>query len=165
MDATAWVALAGIAGTLLGTLSSPLLAERMRRESVRREALLNRRLSMYADLLRATARVADNAMAWSSIPLADLKETDDEDLNRIVSLARVVASDQVYAHLTELSDAAQEFNRLLFSARVYHARLQDEGHVDDSRSIEQRMALGSVADKLQASYKEMERSIRSEVKP
>src|SRR3954451_3548601 len=62
MDATAWVALAGIAGTLFGTLSSPLLAERMRRESVRREALLNQRLSMYADLLRVTARVADNAM-------------------------------------------------------------------------------------------------------
>ncbi|WP_053204720.1 hypothetical protein [Jiangella muralis] len=63
MNATAWVAIAGIAGTLI----APVLAERMRRKSARQEALMGHQLVAYADLLRATARLAGNATTWAAL--------------------------------------------------------------------------------------------------
>lgn len=39
MDATAWVAVAGIAATLVGSMVGPLIHEQVRRRSVREEQL------------------------------------------------------------------------------------------------------------------------------
>jgi hypothetical protein len=163
MDTTARVAIAGIAATLLGTLLAPVLAGRTHRKSVRAEQLRAERLKVYADLLRVTARVADNAMTWSAIPLAELKETGDDELDRVVSQARVVASKKVYACLGELMRLASEFNRQHFEARIYHQRVHDEGHADDENSIKQRMSLGEIADKMVQSYKQIEAAIRDEM--
>lgn len=69
MNATAWIAIAGIVATLLAGLLSPVLAD------------------LYADLLGVTARFADNATTWSVAPRAALKEIDDQELDRIVSYA------------------------------------------------------------------------------
>lgn len=159
MDTTAWVAIAGIAGTFL----APLATERMRRKSARTDRLLTERIRLYADLLRVTARASDNAMMWSSIPLADLQETDEDELDRILSLARVVASKKVYTHLTGLWRQASDFNRQLTWARMHHQRVRDQGEVDDVQAIRERMSLGAVAGKLRESFKQLEAVIRSEM--
>ncbi len=93
MDATAWVAVAGIIGTFASGIAGPALIERMRRESTRIEQVRAQRLAVYADLLKVTARLADNALTWSAIPPADLKETDSDELDAVISRARVVASE------------------------------------------------------------------------
>ncbi|MBM4511386.1 hypothetical protein GS425_13010 [Rhodococcus hoagii] len=49
--------------------------------------------------MKVTARLADNALTWSAIPPADLKETDSDELDAVISRARVVASENVYEHL------------------------------------------------------------------
>jgi hypothetical protein len=163
VDKTAWVAIAGISATLIAGILGPLLAERMRRESARLERLLGRRLDVYADLLRASARLADNSMTWSAIPLADLKETDDEELDRLVSQVRVVASKDVYQQLQALAGRAHEFNQLLFQAKLHHNRLRDAGKVDDDLSLRQRMSLGSIADEMRKEHKKLEATIRGEL--
>lgn len=160
MDATAWVAIAGIGGTLL----APTLTEWMHRKSDRIEQLRTNRLAVYADLLRVTARVADNAMTWSAIPLADLKESDSDELDRLVSQSRVIASDDVYRCFNEFSRQAGEFNRRLFRAKLHHQRVRNAGEIDDTETIRQRMSLGSVADRMTESYKQIEAVIRCEMK-
>lgn len=159
MNATAWVAIAGIAATLLAGLLSPVLAERMRRKS----ALLERLSGLYADLLGATACFADNAMNWSATPLADLKETDDQELDRIVNHVRVVGSRKVYQRFEEAKTQIHKFNRLLSHAQDYHNQLRQEGDVDDQTSIQQRMALASVAEEIVKAHKELESIIRKEI--
>ncbi|MFM9368146.1 hypothetical protein [Streptomyces sp. Da 82-17] len=163
MDATAWVGIVGIAGTLLGTLLAPIAAERMRRKSVRAEQLV----VIYADLLRATARFADNARDSSTHPLAELKETEDEELDRLMSQVRVVASDSVHERINRLSSTIHEFNRLLvLEARPHHQRLREDGQaVDDEKSIQQRMSLSDIADRVVQAHKELESVIRAEMKP
>lgn len=101
VNTTAWVAIAGIADTLVGTLLAPVLTERMRRKSTRAEQLRGERLKVYADLLRVTARVADNEMEWSLATACGLEETDDDELDQVISQARVVASKNVYETAAE----------------------------------------------------------------
>jgi hypothetical protein len=97
------------------------------------------------------------------MPLADLKETDAAELDRIFSQARVVASKKVYKHFNELRRLAIEFNAKLFEARVYHrSRLRAE-QGDDATAIAQRMSLGVVADKMRDSYKQIETAVRNEM--
>ena len=67
MDATAWVAIAGILGTLL----SPIVAERMRRRSERQMRLHDERVTTYGELLAAVSQLTENAMTRAAIPLAD----------------------------------------------------------------------------------------------
>ena len=164
MDPTVWVAIAGIGGTLIGTVTSPLLAERMRRKSVRTEQLTGQQLEVYADLLNATSLLADNARDYSTMPLADLEEPDDDELNRLVSRARVVASKGVYRLLNKMQSQQAEFNRqLLLVARPYHDRLRREGKVDDSQAMALRMSLADVAGQIVESHKQIEATIRKEM--
>jgi hypothetical protein len=163
LNATAWVAIAGIGATLLAGLLGPALSERMRRKSTRLDRRLERRLDIYADLLSATARFADNAMTWSALPQASLKETDDQDLDRIVSQIRVVGSKKVHQRFEQLKQKIHKFNRLLFHARDYHDNLRDGGGVDDQTSIKQRMTLASIADEIVKEHKELESLIRKEI--
>jgi hypothetical protein len=161
LDATGWVAIAGIAGTLL----APLFGERMRRKSVRTEQLAAQRLVVYADLLTATARIVDNANEWSALPLADMKETEAGELDRLGGRVRVVASKAVYEDFKKLSSTTQKFNRFLFlEVRPHHQRIRAEGKVDDERSIQQRMRLGDIAHKIGESHQELEKKIREEMK-
>ena len=164
MDTTAWVALAGIGGTLAAAVLSPFVTERMHRENARRDRLMVHQIEAYADLLRATARLADNAMAWALSPLQDLKETDNEELDRLISRVRVVASDDVHQQLTELTRHALEFNRLLYFAKLHRTRMDAAGEIDDPTSIQQRMSLGSAADKMIESHKQIEATVRKEMR-
>jgi len=148
-----------------GTLFAPLATERMRRKSVRTEQLSAQRLAVYADLLRATALVVENAMTWSALPLADLKETNEDELNRLVSQTRVVASKKVYNTCKQLLGHAATFNRELSEAKSYHRRIHDSGQVDDARSLRQRMSLASIATSLRESEKRLEDAARRDMKP
>lgn len=136
----------GIAGTLL----SPLIAERARRKSTRQEQLTGRRLAVYADLLRITARVVENAQTWSAIPTVDLQENDPEELDHVVGQADVIASPEVDEVLREFSRLAHAFHRdLVVAARPHHQSVRREGRsADDATAIQKRSDLGRIADQL-----------------
>lgn len=164
MDATAWVGALGILGTLLAALLPPLITEPMRRESNRREQVIAHQLDVYADLLKATARLADNAMTWAATPLADLNETANDELDRVISRARVVASKAVYLVLEDLTRNVHKFNRaLVMEAQPHHQRVRAEGGADDVTGIQQRMELAGHADQLVADHKRLAAAIRSEI--
>jgi hypothetical protein len=156
------IAVAGVAGTLV----APIFGERVRRSGVRREHLLTRQLDIYAELLEAGARFADNATTWSVHPLADLSETDDSKLDILVDKLRVVASNQVYDAFGDLRGLVHEFNGLLDGARSHHAGMrQEQGSVSDAVVIRQRMALADLATKVVESFKRLEGAIRKEMRP
>lgn len=159
---TVVIAVAGIAGTVL----APIITERMRREGVRQERLLTEGLEVYADLLRVTARLADNAMNWAAMPTAELEETDDAELDRTVSRVRVVASDEVLGWFLRLRKQVGEFNRLLVGeAQPHHRRVHQQGQADDDGTIRQRMALGELAEAIAESRRQIEAAIRNETRP
>ncbi|MEU9190317.1 hypothetical protein AB0D14_38525 [Streptomyces sp. NPDC048484] len=169
-DATFWLAIAGIAGTLLGALLGPVLSECMRRNSVRAEQFSAQRLVVYADLLRATARFADNTQTWAVAPLEELAETEDEELNRVFSLVRVTATPGVYKEVRTLEDAVRDFNRLYADAQPHHRRLREaadrgEGSGEDGLAITQRMSLGSAAETVREAHRHLEEVIRREMRP
>lgn len=163
MDATAWVSVAGLVTTLAAALLTPLLAERMRRESARREQLGTARLETYAELLRVTDRLVGNAKTWSAIPLADLEEIDNAELERLVARLRVVASDGVYKRLDQIISLAGQFNRALADAKSTHQALRDAGSAADSTATHQRVQLAGIADSLSEVHKELETVIRKEI--
>ena len=163
LDATTVVAIAGIGGTLLGTLLSPVLAEKMRRSGARQEQLRAARLELYAELLEVTARLADNAMTWSALPRADLKETQNARLDRIIARVRTLGSDEVRNHVAELSRTAQEFNRRLYGARDLERIAESEGAVDSAAGIQARMQLGGLADRLRDLHHTLEEDVRRDV--
>lgn len=159
MDPVVWAAIAGVAGTLL----APLLTERARRNSARRQRLGDARLDAYTDLLLVTARLAENASTWSAIPLADPQETGQDELDRVIARVRIVASPNVYDHLDQITGVAGEFHRALLQAKLDHRAVHTGGRVDDGRTILQRLDLGKLADRLRATHRELEAMIRAEV--
>lgn len=159
MDATAWVAVAGIVGTLLG----PLVLERMRRESTRREHLTRLRAEVYADLLLITAIVADNAVTWSAVPRAELTETPDEELNRVMARVRTLGSDRIYPLVELFTNTAHEFNRRLFRSRLEHERADRAQVHEDQQTMVARMSTGEIADELRRQYKPLLDEVRAEV--
>jgi hypothetical protein len=162
VETEAIIAIAGIAGTLTGTLFAPLLAELMRRRSAKKDRQYGARMDVYSDLLEVTARLSDNASTWSAIPLADLKETDDAQLNRIMARVRTVASEKVKNRMAEISKVVHEFNRLLYYTREVQAR-RNEGNFGDTReTIDTRMQLGALADRLRGLVTQLESDVRRE---
>lgn len=166
MDATAWVGLAGIAGTLLGTVSGPSITERMRRKSTRMEQVQEQRLAIYGDLLRVMARLVDNAQTRAAIPLADLPEPTDDELDRLISQARVLSGDKVEKHLDEVSRLLHKIHRTLVMDVVpYHQQLRAAGKGDDATAIQKRSQLAGSVNELVAAYRGLNKSIREEMKP
>lgn len=170
MDATAWVAVAGIVGTVL----APLVLERMRRESARREHLLAHRTGAYADLLRVTAKLVDNAAQWAFTPTADLTQTDDEELNAIVARVRVVGSPRLFDKLKEFESETHKFNRLfsLVDAALPRERMAEvlarivEGQTTapgDEWWQEQQKAMATAADAMRNRHVELLNLVRAEV--
>jgi hypothetical protein len=164
VDATAWVAIAGIAGTLAGALLAPMIAEKMRRKSARMEIVTGERIEVYADLLRVTARIADNVVGWSANPLMELEETDDEVLNRLVARLQVVASEDVHKQFLDLRSQIGPFYRLLWTARISHNReLRKEDPVPGQSPPEmQRVELYGMAEDIVKNHKELIAMIRAE---
>lgn len=159
------VLIAGLGIT--GTLLSPIITELVRRKSTRREQLTDRRLDVYADLLRVTARVVENAQTWSALPTEDLQENDPEELDRVIGQADVIASPKVDEVLREFSRLAHAFHRnLVLEAQPYHQSLRrEERSADDATAIQKRMNLGVIADQLREQRNRLRKHIRTEMKP
>jgi len=158
MSATV-IAVAGI----IGTLSSPMLAERMKRRSARGDRQHDRRLTLYADLMQATAKIADNARSWSAMPLAELDEPEDSFLDRMFAQVRVVASDQVRDQTLRFQGSAGAFNRRLLNVRALHRRVYEAGDGDSGEAIQSRFQLGGLADEVVDDFKRLESTVRREM--
>ena len=163
LDATTVIAVAGIAGTLLGTLASPVVAERMRRSGARQDQLRVARLELYAEVLEVTARLADNAVTWSALPGADLTEVEDARLDRIVARVRTLASSDVRSHMTEMSSVINDFNRRLFAARNLERVAHEAGAVDSVPAAQARSQLADLADRLRTLFNQLEEDVRRDV--
>lgn len=68
MDATGGVAIAGIAGTLIAAILSPLIAEHCRAKHAGEEQLQTARLAVYGQFLAATARIVSSRRIAASAP-------------------------------------------------------------------------------------------------
>ncbi|MFB7610384.1 hypothetical protein [Streptomyces gardneri] len=164
MSETFWLGVAGIVGALIGALVAPLLAERMRRKSVLQEWSRNQRLAVYAELLTVTARIVDETRLLASLPLSELK-APDEGLDRLAGQVRALASDATYERFGKLSKEAQQFARVLVTeVRPHQQQIQGAGHVDDTRSIQNRMRLSDMAERIADLHDKLEKQIRNEMK-
>lgn len=168
MDATAWVGIAGIGGTVLaaaiGAIVAPVIAEKMGRRSARINQILSQRMDAYTDLLRIAAEKVDNARAWASLPLVDLGETDDLELDNIISRIRVVASEPVHKRTASFNTKVQSFNRRLVSvAQPAQRRAEGGGGAGSDVVTRERVALAEIAEGIAADYWELQRLIRSEI--
>jgi hypothetical protein len=160
VDETAWVAIAGILGTLL----SPMVGERMRRRSELQMRLHDERVSTYGELLAAVSRLTENAVTRASLPLADnLSEPDDDAFRRLVGRVTVVAGKDVRRKIDQLSELFARHYAALYLAQAHHRYLDREEKLDDEKAIEQRMALGGIADELRTVRDDLERAIRKDI--
>lgn len=151
------IAIAGI----VGTLSAPIIAESVKRRSARQDRQYDRRLTVYADLLQATAKTADNARNWASVPLAELDQHDDEFLDRILTQVRVVANAEVRDQTLAFQRAASVFHRRLSEAQLIHRRVQDGGG-DSGEAIKARVQLAKLAYELVEIFRRLEEAVRKE---
>lgn len=152
--------LAGIAGTLL----SPIVAGRAQRANIREDRILDRRLSIYAELLEATQQLHDNAQTWSAVPLAELPEPPSERLRKVDAEVKVVGSDNVREAMRDAARLTIAFQRELFTARLKAARVQRENLGDSPEAIRARMELGGIADELTPVLDKLEAAIRAEMR-
>jgi hypothetical protein len=114
VDAVAWVAVAGIAGTLLGAIGAPVIAERMRRRSARDDRLLTERMAVYIDLIRQVSRMTDHL----DIKVSDGTQTTTleelrQAINHAIDRASVIGStdvDNAMAGYWEAVDALAAYN-------------------------------------------------------
>jgi hypothetical protein len=141
-----------------------MLTEQVRRRSSKQDRLLAARLELYTDLLEVAARLADNAMTWSALPSADLVETDNERLDRILARVRLLARDDVRSRMAQFSKVVHEFNPQLYHARDVERLAQAEGAVGSAEAIRARMRLGDLADQLRALHHQLEAAVRKEVR-
>jgi len=70
----------------------------------------------------------------------------------------------VYARLEELTRHAHRFNLMLHEAKAQHRKVQDQGDVDTTQTIQQRWDLGGVAEKMLKAHKQIEGVIRKELR-
>ena len=151
---------------MLGTVLGPSITEKMRRKSTRMEQVQQQRLGLYGDLLRVTTRLVDNALTRAALPLADLPEPANDELDRLVSQARVLAGEEVEERLADLARLVNKINRKLVTDVVpYHEKLRDEGKTDDQIANRKRGQLVSSVNDLIAAHDRLRVSIRREMKP
>jgi hypothetical protein len=162
VDATAWVAIAGIAGTLVGALLAPIIAEKMRRKSARLERMAGERLEVYAELLRVTARIADNMLGWKAAPRAELKETDTEEFDRLTSRLHVVGSKDVYDKFEDLRSKLGPFYGLHYLIRQSLTPGFQNEYGTKQNIATQRAELAQKADDIIQNHNDLLTIIRAE---
>ena len=145
MDATAWVAIAGIAGTLVGTLAGPAIGERMRRRSIRNEQLLVQRLDAYGELIRFTARMVTDAKIRLLSPEFRHRELAGDELDRTQGRVRVIAT----KHVLDLLD------KFVTAADRYEDEFDNSAATDADRSV--------LVNDLDEAFGRLEAGIRKEV--
>ncbi len=160
MDSTTVVAIVGI----LGTLIAPLVAGRVQRKAAKEDRVYAERVAVYVDLLEVVGHLADNAMTWSAVPLAELSEPDTERLRAVYARVRVVGSDRVFAASKKVSELSGDFMRDLWPARLRHHHDLSEG-VGSGEAVQLRFALGRIADEFQSAVQDLETAVRREMKP
>lgn len=161
MSETVVVAIVGIVGTLL----APVIAEGMRRNSAHITRMTDERIVAYTELLRATAQLADNAKTWTVSPSAELQETDDAELDRVISHVRVVASDGVHALLDELWTVTHLLRRHLHITRLFEAQIDENTHAEvRSQADDARASLAEATDGLSDVHRRLESAIRNELR-
>jgi len=168
LDETAWLAVLGIAGTLVGTLTGTVLGpwvnEAARRKSELKLRVHDQQVATYAELLTAVTRLVDNARERSAIPLADLPEPDQDELSRLSGRARVVAGKNVRRELSRLSKLFNQYNTGLFQAQMHHSQLRQRADVaDDVQAINQRLSLGRIAEELTGARNDLEDAMRKDL--
>jgi hypothetical protein len=165
LDATAWVGIVGIVGTLAAAIFAPIAGEIARRKSVRKERLLERRLAAYADLLTVGVQFVDSTMNLASLPGADFSEPEANELNRLDGQIRLVASKSVRNHFKTFTEQLAKFRAAQFRAEFHHKAIRNsnDSGADDAQAIEQRMELGRMADAIRDTYHELEAAIRDDV--
>lgn len=107
MNPIMWMGIAGI----IGTAVSPWISERLRSRNARKDQLMKLRLAIYADLLGATARLEAQAHAGAPKPAAETEDIGTEELDGLLSQAKVVAGPDVLRQLEALSQHTESFNR------------------------------------------------------
>lgn len=158
------IALIGMGSTLVAGFGGPLILERMRRTTAHRDRVGDRRLNVYAEVLKATTSISENLMTWAGLPLADLDDPARADLDKMLGELRVVGSDAIYEQFSAFSPLVEKFHRNLMLARHDQALVRREGHGDDEKSIRARMNLAELADAARECHVELEQLIRHEVR-
>jgi hypothetical protein len=163
VNAIMWMGVAGIVGTAL----SPWITERLRSKNARRDQLVKLRLAIYADLLRATARLATTATASATSHPNDAEMIGGDDFDSLLSQAQVVASDDVYRRLNELSQLTETFNQHLVKAEsrpVFpHRQHLHDGAVNDPLRLQHRRALADIAGGVAVAHGRVQDAIRHEM--
>lgn len=159
MDATAWVAIAGIAGTLCAALGT----EYLRAEHVRKELLLTARIAVYGQFMAATARIVDNAFTLASMPGASLEETAASELDRIVGEVKVVGGKDVRAAFVDFHKHVVALYPKADAARTEQLRMDRMGYGDSANSIYRRLDLNKLAETIKADHSRLEAAIHKEL--
>jgi type II secretory pathway pseudopilin PulG len=164
-DGTVVLAIAGIAGTLLAAILSPLVAGRVQRKARKAELMMKQRLSAYTDLLEICRYVRDNLQTRATFPLAnDIDDPSVEDLRRIEARIRVAGSDRVREAMNRVSNLASRFGADLFPAQLQARRAQLEELGDTEDTIRARFHLGGIADEVANAVNDLEAVIRKETR-
>jgi hypothetical protein len=165
VNETGFIAVAGIAGTLIGALAGPAISERMRRRSARREVLTSHQIGTYADLLTAGARIVDNAIIWAAAPTAKLEENRPEVLESMASRVRVLADREVFEEFQTFWGWAQTFHRHLDDERIRRAQTNIMLERPDGHAVanDHAKAIAAAAEEMTASYQRLVTKIRKRV--
>jgi hypothetical protein len=143
------VSLVAIVAGAAAAIFAPLLAERMRRNSNRRDAQLNRRISTYAEVLRVALQLNSNVQTWALNPKATPREPGDEELDRAFAEVRVIGSKTV-------RDRAMDFSSkvLLFYGTIHFPDRRRRGQAHQDRV--------AAASKVQQAYMALEQAVRAD---
>lgn len=148
MDATGWVAVAGIAGTLIAAVLAPLAAEHLRAKHAREEQLRTARLAVYGQFLAATARIVSNAHITASAPDTPVEETDATELDRLVAEIRVLGGTEVRAAFNDFQKRVVALHPQADQARKLQRRTESLGNPDSAEAMIQRATLASLANQI-----------------
>nr|EJJ01441.1 hypothetical protein JVH1_1027 [Rhodococcus sp. JVH1] len=160
MNAIMWMGVAGIVGTAL----SSWITERLRSKTARRDQLVKLLLAIYADLLRATARLATTATTSAASHPNDAGQIGGDEFDSLLGQARVVASEDVYRRLTELSQLREMFNQHLVEAEprpVFpHRQHLHDGAVNGPLRLQHRKTLTDIAGGIAVAHGRVQDAIR-----
>ncbi|AII03341.1 hypothetical protein C8E05_7169 [Rhodococcus wratislaviensis] len=163
MNAVMWMGVAGIVGTAV----SPWITERLRSRNARRDQLVKLRLAIYADLLRMTARLAATATTSAASHPNDAGQIGGDGFDSLLGQAQVVASDDVYRRLNELSQLTETFNRHLVTAEqrpVFpHRQHLHDGALNDPLRLQHRRTLTDIAGGIAVAHGRVQDAIRHEM--
>lgn len=158
---TVIIATVGIVGTVSAAAVSPFAAARLARR--------DRRSDLYAETLASLWSVQDYAQTLSAVPGAQLDTPPFDRLRHLEAEVRLLGGPLVREQLRVVIQLANRFERELFlpqlRARALAAEQQrnPEAPADTAGGIQERLALGEIADELSRAIAVVEDGMRVEV--